>query len=148
MGSCMFGSNMFDTQKIMFGTNRQLFLMHCTEHKFRAEDKKRRACRVPNVHLMPKFNVAEVRILSVHYERLLCKSWGILSFNGHLTDVLCSKSIPSFHYFFQTHWLAVNCKLFDSANRWMPILSFPTFVVVYIIYRYFTSEILLYNDPE
>ena len=67
--SCMLGTNIFNTQKIMLGTNRQLFLMHSTEHKFRAADKK----RVPNV-LMPKFNVAEVRIPPVHYERLLCKS--------------------------------------------------------------------------
>ena len=46
---------MFGTQ-IMFDTNHLLFLMHCTEHKLRAEHT------FDDEHIVPKFNGAEVRI--------------------------------------------------------------------------------------
>ena len=53
---------MFGTE-FMFGTIHQLFLMHCTEHKLRAEDKMLRAEHTFGAeHIVPKFNGAEVRI--------------------------------------------------------------------------------------
>ena len=38
----MFGNQIMFGTEFMLGTNRQLFFMHCTEHKLRAEDKIRR----------------------------------------------------------------------------------------------------------
>ena len=53
---------MFGTE-FMFGTIHQLFLMHCTEHKLRAEDQMRRVEHTFGAeHIVPKFNGAKVRI--------------------------------------------------------------------------------------